>query len=147
MKIGKFNQQGDLYTGSIYGLGFNDPYVAFSPVPGQADQQQPGFRCARRSFPKMTGRRVRDRRGVEKDQQEGQGVPVGKARRPDARSAHQLRPVHGTRRFTTPLFGAVTSRGRRRTRAKERPKRQRRPRRVTSLAGFLICLYHTMSVA
>jgi uncharacterized protein (DUF736 family) len=35
MMIGNFRQQGDLYTGSIYGLGFNVPYVVFSPVPAK----------------------------------------------------------------------------------------------------------------
>jgi uncharacterized protein (DUF736 family) len=43
MMIGKFNQQGDLYTGSIYGLGFNVPYVVFSPVPAKQGNSSPDF--------------------------------------------------------------------------------------------------------
>jgi hypothetical protein len=43
MMIGKFNQQGDVYTGSIYGLGFNVPYVVFSPIPAKQGNSSPDF--------------------------------------------------------------------------------------------------------
>ena len=32
MIIGKFTQQGDVYAGNLYGIGFAIPYVVFSPV-------------------------------------------------------------------------------------------------------------------
>jgi uncharacterized protein (DUF736 family) len=43
MMIGKFTQQGEVYAGSIYGIGFAIPHVVFSPVPAKLGDSQPDF--------------------------------------------------------------------------------------------------------
>jgi len=43
MIIGKFTQQDAVYAGIIYGIGFNIPYVVFSPVPAKHGDSQPDF--------------------------------------------------------------------------------------------------------